>query len=190
MNGVNTETPRPAVAHEVRATLNYLVPGRDKPVTYMYVQASGASLRTGEYRPYTVSIRDGRERLDRFSLDAQGLVLLQHTSAVRDFYDEEEVRARYYPEIERLVCAETGAVRALMFDHTIRSTAWSERGAREPVRIVYNDYTPVSGPQRVRDLLGVDEAAQRLPAPLRRDQRLASDRGRGARHAARDLRRG
>jgi hypothetical protein len=81
---------------------------------------------------------------------------------VRDFYDEDEVRALYYAEIERLVCAETGAARALMFDHTIRSIAWSERGAREPVRIVHNDYTPTSGPQRVRDLLDAGEAMQRL----------------------------
>lgn len=162
MHTVNAQSPQSAAAQEVRATLNYLVRGRDKPVTYMYVQASGASLRTGEYRPYTVSIHDGRERLDRFLLDVQGLVLRQHTSAVQNFYDEAEVRARYYPEIERLVCAETGAARAHMFDHTIRSIAWSERGAREPVRIVHNDYTLASGPQRVRDLLDADDAAQRL----------------------------
>lgn len=147
---------------KVQAAMNYLVPGNDKPITYMYAQSSGASLRSGNFQPYTVWIHDGRPLQDEFSLDAQGLVLRRHTSAVADFRDDEEVRAVYYPEIEQLVREGTGAESAFMFDHTIRSVHWSERGEREPVRIVHNDYTPVSGPQRVRDLLDVREAEQRL----------------------------
>jgi hypothetical protein len=152
----------PATRSEVRGTLNYLVPGSEKPVTYMYVQPSGASTRTGQYRPYTVSIRNAREAIGKPSLDTQGFILRDHVSVVRDFYNDDEVRERYYPEIERLVCEETGAARAFMFDHTIRSVAWRDRGVREPVRIVHNDYTPISGPQRVRDLLDSQEAKQRL----------------------------
>ena len=152
----------PVTRGEVRGALNYLVPGREKPVTYMYVQPSGASTRTGQYRPYNVSIRNAREVIGKLSLDSQGFVLRDHVSTVRDFSNDDEVRERYYPEIERLVRKETGAARAFMFDHTIRSVAWSDRGAREPVRIVHNDYTPISGPQRVRDLLDSQEAEQRL----------------------------
>ncbi len=152
----------PATRNEVRGALNYLVPGGGKPVTYMYVQPSGASTRTGQYRPYTVSIRSARDVINKLSLDSQGFVLRDHVSAVGDFYNDDEVRERYYPEIERLVCEEAGAACAFMFDHTIRSVAWGDRGVREPVRIVHNDYTPISGPQRVRDLLDSQEAEQRL----------------------------
>ena len=149
---------------QVQSTLNYLVPGRAQPITYMYARPSGASIRTGEYRPYTVFIRDGRASNDEFSLDAQGFVLRRHATTVSDFYNDSEVRAQYYAEIEQLVREETGAVRAFMFDHTLRSVAWSERSVREPVRIVHNDYTPASGPQRVRDLLDATEAQRRLAA--------------------------
>src|SRR3990172_8793398 len=152
---------RAATVGQVQSTLNYLVPGRAQPITYMYARPSGASIRTGEYRPYTVFIRDGRASNDEFSLDAQGFVLRRHATTVSDFYNDSEVRAQYYAEIEQLVREETGAVRAFMFDHTLRSVAWSERSVREPVRIVHNDYTSASGPQRVRDLLDATEMKYR-----------------------------
>src|SRR3990172_612839 len=98
---------RAATVGQVQSTLNYLVPGRAQPITYMYARPSGASIRTGEYRPYTVFIRDGRASNDEFSLDAQGFVLRRHATTVSDFYNDSEVRAQYYAEIEQLVREET-----------------------------------------------------------------------------------
>jgi hypothetical protein len=37
--------------------------------------------------------------------------VVKHRSAVRDFYDEDELRRVYYPEAERLVAEVTGATR-------------------------------------------------------------------------------
>src|SRR5262249_48965542 len=79
---------------------------------------------------------------------------------VADFYDEDEVRRVYYPEMEALVKAESGASRVVVFDHTLRTAndaAREARKIREVVSRVHNDYTEWSGPQRVRDLLP-DEA--------------------------------
>jgi len=102
----------------------------------------------------------------RLSLDSEGLALVTHNSAVRDFYDEDELRRVYYPEAERLVAEMTGATRVLVFDHTVRRRVWGgiDRSAgtpRQPVTVVHNDYTIDSGPQRVRDLMG-DEAGELL----------------------------
>lgn len=77
----------------------------------------------------------------------------------------QEVQAVYYPEVERLVQAVTGAAKVVVFDHTWRCASASKRaehGAQEPVRMAHNDYTLRSGPQRVRDLLTADEAEARL----------------------------
>jgi hypothetical protein len=44
----------------------------------------------------------------------------------------------------------------LVFDHNLRCrerAKQGERGIQEPVKVVHNDYTVRSGPQRVRDLL-------------------------------------
>jgi hypothetical protein len=71
---------------------------------------------------------------------------------VRDFYDDDEIKSRYYIETELLIAEKTGARRVVIFDHTRR-----QRGTkREPVTRVHNDYTVKSGPQRVRDLLPGD----------------------------------
>lgn len=53
----------------------------------------------------------------------------------------------------------------MIFDHTIRSVpkfAAGEKGFREPVRLVHNDYTATSGVRRVRDHLSAEEADARL----------------------------
>ncbi len=71
----------------------------------------------------------------------------------------------YYPELEQLLKGVTGAKKAVVFDHTFRSPRSAQekaKGMREPVRRVHNDYTTISGPQRVRDLLDHDEAEERL----------------------------
>ena len=102
----------------------------------------------------------------RLSLDREGVALVEHHSAVRDFYDEDELRRVYYPEAERLVAEVTGASRVLVFDHTIRRRVArgidrSPGTPRQPVTSVHNDYTLKSGPQRVRDLMG-EEAEELL----------------------------
>ncbi len=145
----------------VEAALNYLVETGTKPVTYSTDRGSRASKHTGKYEERTVIIRDGRPLRDRFSLEREGFILINHESRVKDFYDEDEVRSVYYPEMELLVKALTRAVRVVVFDHTLRAAddqKREEKQIRGPVRSVHNDYTEWSGPQRVRDLLPADQA--------------------------------
>jgi hypothetical protein len=150
---------------DVEAVLNYLVDTGEKPAIYLYPPPPGIPQRTGRYTTSLVIIRDGRALLPQLALDKQGFLLQRHETKVVNFYDEPEVQAVYYPEVERLVQAVTGAAKVVVFDHTWRCAAADKRaehGAQEPVRMAHNDYTPRSGPQRVRDLLAADEAEARL----------------------------
>jgi hypothetical protein len=84
---------------------------------------------------------------------------MRHATAVTDFYDDNQVRRVYYPEVAALIRSESGARRVEVFDHTLRTadTALRESaGIRDTVRRVHNDYTEWSGPQRVRDLMGAE----------------------------------
>jgi hypothetical protein len=140
----------------INASLNYLAEGSPKPINYAYDPPAGVPRRSGKYVPQTVVIRNGREVLNDLSLDTNGFVLVPHESAVRDFYDPEEVKSVYYPEVERLLKQVTGAERVLIFDHVVRNPVLAERGekgARDPARIVHNDYSLKSAPRRVRDHL-------------------------------------
>ena len=149
------------VPSAVQAPLNYLVKADEKPVVYMATPGAAASERSGAFEWRTVSIADGRPVVDRLSLDGAGFELRPHDTAVSSFYDDEEVRTIYYPEVEQLVKAATGASRVVIFDHTVRiedAAQRGERAVRAPVRVVHNDYTVRSGRQRVRDLLDADDA--------------------------------
>ncbi|HEX7006075.1 MAG TPA: CmcJ/NvfI family oxidoreductase [Alphaproteobacteria bacterium] len=149
----------------VEATLTYCVRTGEKPVSGSTGPGGRLYYRSGTYEDRTVTIHDVRPLADRLSLDVEGFRLVRHETRMTDFYDDDELRAVFYPEIERLVMAETGATRVLVFDHTRRAGDEATREARrvrEPVKIVHNDYTEWSGPQRVRDLLPAAEAAALL----------------------------
>ncbi len=145
----------------IRAHVNYLVPSGEKPATHIARPGERTALRDAAFREVSVVIRDGRAEADRFALDREGFALARHETRVADFFDDAEVEAVYYPEVERLVKDHSGASEVLVFDHTIRvneSAIRAERRAREPVLIAHNDYTERSAPQRVRDLLPADRA--------------------------------
>jgi hypothetical protein len=148
------------VPETIEATLNYFVDTGARPVTV--VGAPGATdLRAGgdQSDPRRVVLRDGRPYADRFALERDGFRFVQHDTEVTNFYDEDEIRRVYYPEMEALVKAESGASRVVVFDHTLRTPDQELREAakiREAVPRVHNDYTEWSAPQRVRDLLPDD----------------------------------
>jgi hypothetical protein len=149
----------------VETSLSYLVDTGEKPVSYSAEPGATPTQHTGQYEERTVIVHNGRPIVDRLSLDCQGFILINHETKVRDFYNEEEVRSAYYPEMERLVKELTGAAKVLIFDHTLRTedeATREEKKVREPVRRVHNDYTEWSGPQRVRDLFPGDEAEELL----------------------------
>jgi hypothetical protein len=140
------------------ATLNYFVDTKEIPVSL--VGAPGESDKRvggGNSEPHRVSLRNGRHHAGEFALEQNGFRFVPHHTRVADFYDEDEIRRVYYPEMEALIKAEAGAKRVVVFDHTLRTADDELRQAakiREVVRRVHNDYTEWSGPQRVRDLMG------------------------------------
>jgi hypothetical protein len=140
----------------VYAQLNYLAEPTPKPVNYAYDPPGGVPGRSGKYLPETVAVHNGRELLSKFSLDINGFVLTEHETAVKDFYDPDEVKSVYYPEVERLLKRMTGAERVVVFDHIVRNPVFAERGekdARMRAKVVHNDYSFKSASRRVRDYL-------------------------------------
>jgi hypothetical protein len=150
----------------VKAELNYLAPTGEKPRTYTFEPPAGVPRTTAVNDPHKIVITDARRVLADLALDEEGFGLVHHTSAVRDFYEDEEVERVYYPEAERLLKDLTGADRVHVFDHTVRRRVpggedRSANAPRQPVPRVHVDHTAKSGPQRVRDLLP-DEAEELL----------------------------
>jgi hypothetical protein len=141
---------------QVEATLNYIADTGEKIFTQTGAPGDLDVRSGGQQDPRRITIANGRPHAAKLGLEQDGFRFVRHDTKMRDFLDEDEVRRVYYPEMEALVKAESGASRVVVFDHTLRTADDELRAARkirEVVRRVHNDYTEWSGPQRVRDLL-------------------------------------
>jgi hypothetical protein len=146
----------------VEAPLTYLAKMNERARTYTYDPGPGIPRSNLVYETHVMPVHDLRPVAGSVSLEREGFSLIDHRSAVRDFYDEAELRSVYYPEAEQAVAAATGGSRVVVFDHTIRrrTPGVEDRTPgtpRQPASRIHGDYTELSGPQRVRDLMG-DEA--------------------------------
>ncbi|MGI2906374.1 CmcJ/NvfI family oxidoreductase [Tolypothrix sp. VBCCA 56010] len=167
----------------VEAVLNYLTPMAEKPVNYTYEPPAGVPRQNGVYEAHKLPIRNARAipspvgdaprtvssaNARDLSLDREGFAYASHNSAVRDFYDEDEVRRVYYPEAEQLLADVTGAKKVLVFDHNLRNiqrVKQGENNIKEPVKRVHNDFTAKSGYSRARAELqasGTDDIEELL----------------------------
>ncbi len=82
-------------AGSVEAVLHYLVATGEKPVSYITEPGSGPVRRKAQYAKHAMAIRDGRAASDRPNLDREGFTLVDHDTAIADFYDEAAVRTDY-----------------------------------------------------------------------------------------------
>jgi hypothetical protein len=106
----------------IEATLSYFVDTEAMPVTLVGA-AGGSDQRVGggTSEPRRVLLRNGRIDAGDFALERNGFRFVRHDTKVVDFFDEDEVCRVYYPEMEALVKAESGASRVEVFDHTLRT---------------------------------------------------------------------
>ena len=146
----------PEALPAVEGQLSFLAPGEGPVEVRVYPPSSGlATVRPASVR-HAVPIHDARPIADRLRLDEHGFELHSRPTAFADFYDEAAVRERYYPEVESVLRAITGALAVIAFDHNVRSAARAARGevgVRLPVDQAHNDYTDASGPKRKREVL-------------------------------------
>jgi len=148
----------------IEATLDYMVDDGSKVFTVVATPGGSDGRSGGTPDPRRVLIHNGRPHAGEFTLERSGFRFVRHDTKVADFYDEAEIRRVYYPEMEALIKAESGARRVVIFDHTLRTADDELRASkkiREVVRRVHNDYTEWSAPKRVRDILP-DEADELL----------------------------
>ena len=145
----------------VDAELNYLTPMAERPRNYTYEPPAGVQRSNTVPEAHTVPIYDMRPIAWEIALDDTGFALVGAETAVRDFWNDDEIRDVYYPEAERAIADATGAERVFIFDHTRRRriAGADDRTPgvpRQPATRVHVDHTERSGPQRVRDLLGAE----------------------------------
>lgn len=152
----------PQETRSVTAPLTFAARGGALPVSLPSRPGEGPGQYEGDHETRDVEIFNAWPDADGLSLDREGFQVVRHRTSV-DFYDEDARTTTYEREVEELIKQATGAKKVIVFDHTLRAgddDVRSERAVREPVQMVHNDYTDRSARQRLRDLVGDDEAEE------------------------------
>ena len=88
--------------HHVSTTLNYYKdPGDGSEPQPSYVGKPETYERPSE--TLEVTVHDIRAQETQYSLDKNGFQIYRHSSTEKDFLDEEQIKAVYYPETEQLL---------------------------------------------------------------------------------------
>jgi hypothetical protein len=170
VNATVANQPRPDAA--VTARLPYLAPSGEPLRTYAFDPPDGGPRFNGRLVDHTCTILDARRRQQPCTLEREGFTLCAHRSALEDFWDKQALHRVHYAEARALVLAHTGARDVVVFDHTLRRRAddrppldgmgGSFTPVRTPVGRVHADYTPRSGPERLRACLHGTSAREAL----------------------------
>ena len=141
---------------DVVAQLSYLVAGAGRVQHLIYPPNCGRALVRPPLERRAMTVADCRLLAPPATLDSAGFELVHAPSAITDFYNDDEVRRQYYPEVAQLLRRVLGALEVLVFDHNQRSAvraAQGQAGVRMPVDAAHDDYTPNSGPRRAQEIL-------------------------------------
>jgi hypothetical protein len=175
----------------LEAALNYYVDTGDKPIS-LVAGPGGIDTRLsgGSNEAHVVTLRNGRLMADRFDIEKHGFRFVHHPTKVADFYDEDEVRRVYYPEMEALIKAGgRGQARRRLRPYAAHP---GRHGTRNPA----NPRRRAPGAQRLHRILCRQTRARSdgrrgrgtAERPLRDRPVLAADPAAGRELAARDLR--
>jgi hypothetical protein len=155
----------------VDAALCFIVPQAEKPLFHSSAYTGGDPKIFFKVEDRTVKITDIRKIPVQPSTEREGFELVVSPTAVADLNNDDAIANVYYPEIEALLKKRFGATRIVVFDATRRSDsgagAANPDGRRGPAIRVHVDYTQKSGPQRLKDTVGIAEAERLLASGAR-----------------------
>lgn len=132
-----TETIEKSVAGEAIDTeIKYLVPTSRINRRFW---APGAEYNTGVYDLYPVTIRNARLAEKPHTLDEHGFCISNHTTAIGDFADEEQLKA-YPAEVEAVARQLTGCDFIFPMGGQLRSPVINAGGIQPPAAEAHVDF--------------------------------------------------
>jgi hypothetical protein len=102
--GTTVTTRPPYNPRDIDATIRYLKGKEDgSPLDPIYFDHGPRKTPPSEGNLRTMKIHDIRGTEDEYTLDKAGFQILKHSSAEKDFVDDDQVRKVYHAEIEELL---------------------------------------------------------------------------------------
>ena len=137
-------------AVSVQGKINYVYADSDHTFN---VTASDKSPETlaNKIDTHSLAIVDARRLVPAPSIQEHGFTLHSNAYTIDDYFDQAGLVTQLYPQVTDHLLSITGAVKGIVFDHTIRSVEDNvqQTEKRSPVKTVHNDYTAQSAQQRL-----------------------------------------
>lgn len=147
---------------QIETSLKYLANDKSLAVYRAAVGGGDVEPHQGDYIMQSVPIMNGRLCQQEWDLNQHGFVLLPMSTSVMDFYNDAQIDDIYKEEVKTLLIQYTGASRVETFDYTRRSSSnkiRKKKQIREAAAIVHNDYTAISGLNRLKQFLSESQLA-------------------------------
>jgi hypothetical protein len=164
---MQAETRDTPMARDIDAQVHYLDDPHKlddgRPLHYFadFTRTTNARLA-----PHGVRVRDGREEVERLSLDREGFTIARWPTKITDFIDTPAIEPEYVAECEALIRKLTGASRTwsagpihCRFDGVSDPR---ERYDGKPAHYVHADYSDASARQTIEHLCGRPSSYARL----------------------------
>ncbi|KAF9889826.1 hypothetical protein FE257_006916 [Aspergillus nanangensis] len=114
----NSTTMLTEPANMVRTKLNYFL---DPELGgHVDIIPGTAGFYRCNHDTHSVDIHDIKDREEEFNLNKQGFQIYLHDSAEKEFRDDEQIKAVYYPETEAWLKKVTGATTVKVCTHLVR----------------------------------------------------------------------
>src|SRR5574341_2439874 len=102
------------MADAVTAEIQYTIDTGEKLVNETFGPNNIRRRKTGTHELKPMTVGNGRLIAGRLSLEQQGFVFVEHKTKVADFFDAEQLKTIYYPEVAQLIKRESGAARVVI----------------------------------------------------------------------------
>lgn len=141
--------------------INYIMPGVNAAFD-LSTDAKSANKLTEQVDTRQVNITNARLLAHPPTLLKDGFGLTNNNYHVSNYFDDNEVQQALYSQVINHLVSLTGAVKGMVFDHTLRSVEndLQRSEKRSPINTVHNDYIASSAESR----LEVELAKQQLNA--------------------------
>lgn len=147
---ISASTHHEAAPPGVQAILEYMSP--DSEINRRFV-CPAREVNTGRCDEHEVLVRNARLMGETYTLESHGFTLVHHDTAVRNFYDADEVEQIYPREIEQLLLELTEADKVLSLGTTLRSSHNPRQNIQPPGREAHVDYNEASSRRLARRML-------------------------------------
>jgi hypothetical protein len=146
-------------AATVETVMNYSSEAGGPIGYYFYEPEVRENFRPAGQDRRSVLVEDAWPQADRLSADVEGFEVHPFEGGFDAFENDETVRDAFYPQAVDFVKRHTGARQVVVFDHTLRRKRSQDIRTQTEVQrpvvfLAHCDFTPRSGPQRVRDIMG------------------------------------